>query len=101
MAGQIAEGLEAAHAKGVVHRDLKPGNIVIECAGGGAPLPTSVLRAKILDFGLGKAMAVGPEHDVTQSLRLDATADGRLLGSPPGSRGNRPRVHAASQAGVA
>src|SRR5208282_5469589 len=44
---QLAEGLAAAHEKGLIHRDIKPSNILIE---GGLPE-----RAKITDFGLARA----------------------------------------------
>jgi serine/threonine-protein kinase len=46
----VLQGLSAAHAAGVVHRDLKPGNIYLEHLG----MPDRRERAKILDFGISK-----------------------------------------------
>ena len=82
IAKQIAEALEAAHEKGIVHRDLKPANIVLQDAPGGSGSASGAVRAKVLDFGLAKMTAVGPEADQRPPDSVDGTEDGRLLGSP-------------------
>ena len=56
LAGQVAEGLAAAHAAGLVHRDLKAENVVVTAEG----------RAKILDFGLVKPLDPGADSTVTE-----------------------------------
>ena len=61
IARQVAEGLAYAHARGVVHRDIKPGNIMLN--GGG--------QAKIMDFGLARMRAA--DHK---------TSTGMVLGTP-------------------
>jgi TolB-like protein/Tfp pilus assembly protein PilF len=54
VAGQVASALEAAHARGVVHRDVKPGNVIVDAAG----------RVKVLDFGLAAwRRPEGPEGE--------------------------------------
>ena len=84
MARQIAGAIDAAHEKGIVHRDLKPANIVVQSATNAAGVPSREARARVLDFGLAKTIAVGLEGDLTQppSGSLDGTAAGRILGTP-------------------
>ena len=66
----VLRGLVDAHAAGVVHRDLKPGNIFIECA---TPETRGVERARILDFGVCKLDA----HD-GESLTSTGEAVGTI-----------------------
>ncbi len=68
---QVAEVLTEAHAQGLVHRDVKPGNIFIE------ELPTGRPRVKVLDFGLAKDLRAEREPQASA-----LTKHGMILGSP-------------------
>lgn len=74
LAVQIADGLDAAHAKGIVHRDIKPANIFITQRG----------QTKILDFGLAKLAPQGVH--VAEAVGATATSDGNLT-SPGAAMG--------------
>ena len=67
----VCDGIQHAHARGIIHRDIKPTNIVISL--GATPTP------KIIDFGIAKAMDGLDSDDASLP---EQTQTGRLVGTP-------------------
>jgi serine/threonine protein kinase len=72
-ARDIAAGLTAAHARGIVHRDLKPSNVMLTKTG-----------AKLVDFGLAKAVVPDPlPTDATSAMSAALTGQWQIVGTLP------------------
>jgi eukaryotic-like serine/threonine-protein kinase len=67
---QLLLGLVHAHGEGLIHRDLKPDNIIVEISGDGTEIP------RIVDFGI--AILRVPDSELSERL----TASGMMLGTP-------------------
>lgn len=80
VAAQAALGLAAAHEAGVIHRDVKPGNLFLSRAPGG------VITVKLLDFGIAKIRRPAPgapgASGVLPAPSVSVTRSGEMLGSP-------------------
>ena len=67
---QVCDAIQHAHQKGVIHRDIKPGNVMVVDDGTGSP------RVKVIDFGIAKAI------EGQAAERGPATMQGMLIGTP-------------------
>ncbi len=80
--GDIARGLVAAHSAGVIHRDLKPDNVLLAGASASGPL-TGQERVVITDFGIARAAEEPGDSDTRATAQRGAALTvGGLIGTP-------------------
>ena len=72
--GQVCEAVAATHAAGILHRDLKPGNVFLTQVRGAT-------HAKVLDYGIAKLKHAGAESG-GEGQAAGVTTTGHLLGTP-------------------
>ncbi len=73
IARQVSHALENAHQLGVIHRDIKPGNLILTKAPAGIPIPSSVPFVKVADFGLAKFTDAQRDATITMEQAISGT----------------------------
>ncbi|HJZ69735.1 MAG TPA: serine/threonine-protein kinase [Blastocatellia bacterium] len=73
LAAQIADALDEAHSHGIIHRDIKPQNIVVTPRG----------QVKVLDFGLAKVIKHSPRMGSAAETEAQLSAPGLVIGTIP------------------